>query len=591
MARELTNRPVPAPAAKPGLADVVAQGLSAPLTILKPHVRRSLEVKLGESLAGVSVHSGTAARHSSAALGARAFTAGEHVVLGRHEDAADARSGVLAHELTHVIQNRRGITRDRGDRLSPATGAAEREAERTAALSGLGMPSPSIRAMGGGVALTPAGDTVRPLISYSLTDWAVTSADEARVLAVLDADPDLSSTVADLGAGMVAALFDRIDGSAHRRRLLQLMGARLNPAGRAVVEPHISRLGLSAELQYNLGRLGVTAGAAAFDPAPLEGALVSPARTPRTGAHGGHLTQPFTGAGATGVIPVTRHAGVFSGTPGVPKIPVEDKALLAAGHAATVATYTNPLPGSLPGYLATLSATQRSQQAELLLRRRIGSVEENSYAGSLPSRAQVIAAAARAHNLHPQLVAAFLLAEQRDQSQAEDAKDFQGATSLMKGNTSIGLGQVVVSTARRHDLFADLLGTGTRDRLGLRAPGGPGHEATARLLASDEFNIFAVARYLRRIADQGAATPPAALVKTAAAFPNIDMAAYSATRRPGRTTTSGPWARSTRRGPGTTLCPSAGPTSSSRPTGTSSPAAYRRDRHRHREKNDQMGRR
>jgi len=302
-------------------------------------------------------------------------------------------------------------------------------------------------------------------------------------------------------------------------------------------------------LQYNLGRFGVPSATAPFNPKTLETALVGTARTARTGTTGGHLTEPFTGVGATGVIPVTRYVGTFLTTPGVPLIPLVDKALLATGDQATVATYSNPV-GGLAGYLATLTPAERAQQAELLLRRQIASVEEASYAGSLPSRAQVIRAAAGAHNLHPQLVAAFILAEQRDQSQAEDAKDYQGATSIMQGNTSIGLGQVVVSTARNNDLFADLLGSGTRSRQGLNASSGPGHDATARLLASDEFNIFAVARYLRKVADQGAKIPPSTLPKTAARFPAIDLAAYAGNsttwpddniRALGSEYTSAPW--------------------------------------------------
>ena len=102
------------------------------------------------------------------------------------------------------------------------------------------------------------------------------------------------------------------------------------------------------------------------------------------------------------------------------------------------------------------------------------------------------------------MVAAIILAEQRDQSQAEDAGDYQGATSLKQGNTSIGLGQVVVSTTRREDLFADLIGDPTRRDLGLSSMSGPGHGTTARLLASDEYNIFTITRYIRKVADLGA---------------------------------------------------------------------------------------
>lgn len=192
---------------------------------------------------------------------------------------------------------------------------------------------------------------------------------------------------------------------------------------------------------------------------------------------------------------------------------------MAAGDAATVAEYSNPIPGSLPAYLAGLTSTERSQQAELLLNLSISSVESSSFVGSLPSRAQIITAAATAHNLHPQMLAAFLLAEQRDQSLNEDAKDYIGATSLLSGNTSIGLGQVVVSTARRGDLFADLLSTETRSDLG--------HDQIARLLASDEFNIFAAARFIRQVADDGSGISISTLPNTQSAFPGIDMSAYA----------------------------------------------------------------
>jgi hypothetical protein len=515
----------------PTVADAVATGLSAPATRLPPAVRRPMERRLGARLGEVGVHTGPAARRSAAALDARAYAAGQHVVLARDADLTDPGTGVLAHELAHVAQNRRAVGSPPANRLARHDGGAEREAARAAAFAVAGLPAPPIRAAGQGVARTRTSDTVRSLISYGLTDWAVTAAEEADVLAELTADSDLSRTVTDLAsAGALRDLFDRIVEPANQRDLLRLFGGRLDASARALVEPHVRRLGPGAELQYNLARHGVAAGAPAFDPAPLEAALVATARTGRSGTSGGHLTEPFTGVGATGVIPTTRYAGTFLTTPGVAQIPIEDQALLAVEHGATETTYRNPVSGrapSLASYLATLSTSQREQQAELLLRRPIASVEARSYAGSLPSRAQVIEAAARAHNLHAPLVAAFILAEQRDQSQAEDAADYQAATSVLQSDTSIGLGQVVVATARRRDLFADLLSAETRSARRVDTPRQGGHNAAARLLASDELNIFAVARYIRWVADQGAPIPIASLPQTASFFPGLDMAAYA----------------------------------------------------------------
>jgi hypothetical protein len=53
------------------------------------------------------------------------------------------------------------------------------------------------------------------------------------------------------------------------------------------------------------------------------------------------------------------------------------------------------------------------------------------------------------------------------------------------------------------------------------------HGFTAALLTSDELNIFGSARYLRKVADDGATKTPAALPNTVAKFPAIDFAAYA----------------------------------------------------------------
>lgn len=74
-------------------------------------VRRSLEVGLGNDFSDVQVHTGAQATESAEKLGARAFTVGDHVVFGHREyqpNSSDGRS-LLAHELTHVVQQRQGL--------------------------------------------------------------------------------------------------------------------------------------------------------------------------------------------------------------------------------------------------------------------------------------------------------------------------------------------------------------------------------------------------------------------------------------------------------------------------------------------------
>ncbi|MBT0772884.1 DUF4157 domain-containing protein [Kineosporia sp. J2-2] len=99
---------------------------------LDASVRADMEARLGADFAGVRLHTGPAAARSAASIGARAYTSGDHVVLG--EGGADRHT--LAHELTHVIQQRQGTVAgtDHGDglRLSDPSDRYERAAEANA---------------------------------------------------------------------------------------------------------------------------------------------------------------------------------------------------------------------------------------------------------------------------------------------------------------------------------------------------------------------------------------------------------------------------------------------------------------------------
>nr|WP_234435096.1 MULTISPECIES: DUF4157 domain-containing protein [Streptomyces] len=94
--------------------------------------RREMESRLGADFSDVRLHTGSTARASAAEVGARAYTSGNHVVLG--EGGGDRHT--LAHELTHVIQQRQGPVpgTDRGDglRVSDPADRQEREAEANA---------------------------------------------------------------------------------------------------------------------------------------------------------------------------------------------------------------------------------------------------------------------------------------------------------------------------------------------------------------------------------------------------------------------------------------------------------------------------
>jgi hypothetical protein len=79
----------------------VLRGTGRPLA--EP-VRAEMEARLGADFSDVRIHDDAAARASAAGIGARAYTSGSHVVIG--SDSDDRYT--LAHELTHVIQQRLG---------------------------------------------------------------------------------------------------------------------------------------------------------------------------------------------------------------------------------------------------------------------------------------------------------------------------------------------------------------------------------------------------------------------------------------------------------------------------------------------------
>ncbi|MGK4612252.1 type VI secretion system effector muramidase Tse3, partial [Pseudomonas aeruginosa] len=223
------------------------------------------------------------------------------------------------------------------------------------------------------------------------------------------------------------------------------------------------------------------------------------------------IQGPFSGVGATGVNPTD-----------LPSIAFGDQLKLLNKDPATVTKYSNPL-GDLGAYLSQLSPQDKLNQAQTLVGQPISTLFPDAYPGNPPSRAKVMSAAARKYDLTPQLIGAIILAEQRDQTRDEDAKDYQAAVSIKSANTSIGLGQVVVSTAIKYELFTDLLGQPVRRGLS--------RKAVATLLASDEFNIFATARYIRYVANLASQQDLRKLPKTRGAFPSIDLRAYAGNPR------------------------------------------------------------
>ncbi|SEB83435.1 protein of unknown function [Streptomyces misionensis] len=106
--------------------------LRGPGRPLDNDTRAEMEARLGADFSDVRIHTGSAARASAAEIGARAYTSREHVVLG--DGGGDKHT--LAHELTHVIQQRQGpvagADNGTGLKVSDPGDRFEREAEANA---------------------------------------------------------------------------------------------------------------------------------------------------------------------------------------------------------------------------------------------------------------------------------------------------------------------------------------------------------------------------------------------------------------------------------------------------------------------------
>ena len=75
---------------------------------LDPATRAFLEPRFGRDFSGVRVHSDGRAAESARAIAALAYVVGQHVVFAenRYAPSTDAGAWLLAHELTHTLQQR-----------------------------------------------------------------------------------------------------------------------------------------------------------------------------------------------------------------------------------------------------------------------------------------------------------------------------------------------------------------------------------------------------------------------------------------------------------------------------------------------------
>ncbi|MEV0679706.1 DUF4157 domain-containing protein [Actinosynnema sp. NPDC050436] len=114
--------------------DVIRAGGSP----LDADVRGDMEARFGQDFSAVRVHTDGAAHESARSVNAQAYTVGENIVFQSDEfdPSSDSGKHVLAHELTHVVQQRSGpvdgTAAGGGVKLSDPSDRFEREASANA---------------------------------------------------------------------------------------------------------------------------------------------------------------------------------------------------------------------------------------------------------------------------------------------------------------------------------------------------------------------------------------------------------------------------------------------------------------------------
>lgn len=107
-------------------------------TSLDDGVRQKMESSLGHDFSDVKVHTGSSAANAAQSVQAQAFTVGNELVFndGKYNPSSPEGQRTIAHELTHVVQQRSGSvpgeSREGGIKVSDPGDWAEKQAEATA---------------------------------------------------------------------------------------------------------------------------------------------------------------------------------------------------------------------------------------------------------------------------------------------------------------------------------------------------------------------------------------------------------------------------------------------------------------------------
>lgn len=212
-----TGSPTASTNAQAGITQAATGGQALP-----GDVRESMEPRMGADLGDVRVHTGEQAASLSNHLSARAFTYRNHIFFGRDQYAPGTDSGrhLLAHELTHTIQQGATVQRASAKEEPDKQGLAKEETpEVQRAEVSTGGGAPDVQRLGVQDALDYFADKAHNIPGFRM------------LTVVLGFNPINRRSVPRTGANLLRAVIELVPGGAIITRALDNHGVVNEAAG------------------------------------------------------------------------------------------------------------------------------------------------------------------------------------------------------------------------------------------------------------------------------------------------------------------------------------------------------------------------
>ncbi|GAA4985908.1 DUF4157 domain-containing protein [Yinghuangia aomiensis] len=200
------------PAPRSRVHEVVGSGGGAPMD---GDTRADMEARLGADFGDVRIHTDGRAHESAAEVGAHAYTVGSDVVFqrGMYDPGSHDGKTMLAHELTHVVQQRSGPVEGTetagGIRVSDPSDRFEREAvanaDRVMSLPAPTAPTPDVGTGATSAAAAPAGPSAP--VQRAVDEGA----EGAATAAAVQREEDEDEEPADVQGAFVQRAEDKTD--------------------------------------------------------------------------------------------------------------------------------------------------------------------------------------------------------------------------------------------------------------------------------------------------------------------------------------------------------------------------------------------